>query len=119
MADLDKWDDVSKIEVTSQTQLSDDTGSGKKAIIRAFEFKANTAAFKAHTPTKQELLLYHQRGIEALLWADGFKVMEEVPPRVSISKNKKKYAIFIGAEPRAGMTVLEKPKTLSQIANNL
>lgn len=117
--EIEKWDDVSKIEVASNTQLADDTGHGKTAVIRMFEFKASPEAFKIHKPTKQELLISHQQFIENQLWADGFRVMLEVPPRVSISKNKKKYAIFIGAEPRSGMTVLEKPKTLTQIANNL
>lgn len=119
MADFDKYDDVSKIEVASQTQLADDTGSGKTAVIRMFEFKANPEAFKLHKPTKQELLLSHQKFIENQLWTDGFHLMHDAKPRVSISKNKRKYAIFVGAEPRSGMTVLERPKTLTQIANNL
>lgn len=119
MADFDKYDDVSQLEVASKTQLTDDTGHGKTAVIRMFEFKANPEAFKAHKPSKQELLISHQGFIENQMWSDGFKVMHEVPPRISISKNKKKYAIFIGAEPRSGMVVAERPKTLTQIANNL
>lgn len=119
MADFDKYDDVSQLEVASQTQLTDDTGHGKTAVIRMFEFKANKEAFKAHTPTKQELFFYHQKLIETQLWADGFAIMYDSPPRVSINKRKTKYAIFVGAEPRNGMVVTERPKTLTQIANNL
>lgn len=119
MADFDRYDDVSELQVSAKTQLSDDQGDGKVAIIRMFEFKADPVAFKKHTPTKQELLLSHQAFIEKQLWADGFRIMYDSPPRVSISKNKKKYALFIPAEPQKGMMVNERPKTLTQIANNL
>lgn len=117
--EIEKWDDVSQLEVSSQTQLTDDTGHGKTAVIRMFEFKANKEAFKAHVPTKQELFLSHQQFIENQLWGDGFSIMYDSPPRVSINKRKTKYAIFVGAEPRNGMVVAERPKTLTQIANNL
>lgn len=119
MANGNEWDDVSQIEVASKTQLTDDTGEGKAAIIRMFEFKADPVVFKQHTPTKQELLLSHQAFIEKQLWTDGFKIMYDSSPRISISKNKKKYAIFIAAEPQKGMMINERPKTLTQIANNL
>lgn len=114
----ENWDDVSNIEAQSTTVLEDDRGHGGAAIIRMFEFAANPEAFKQHTPTKQELFNYHAKGIEIQLWADGFNVMPEVEPRVILNKRKTKYSIFVGAQPRAGMTVLEKPRTLSEIAHN-
>ena len=91
MANGNEWDDVSEIQAEAKTQLSDDTGHGKTAVIRMFEFKANPEVFKAHKPTKAELLLGHQTFIENMVWADGFTLRREVPPRISISKNKKKY----------------------------
>lgn len=45
------------------------------------------------------------------------KIMDEVNPRVTISKNKKKYRIFVGARPQKGHILTEVPKTLAQIAH--
>ena len=112
-----EWDDISKIETESETHLEDDVGYGDAAIIRMFEFAANPVAFKQHTPTKQELFNYHYKQIELALWADGMKVLPEVNPKVTISKNKKKYRIFIGAVPMKGHILQERPQTLSQIAH--
>ncbi len=113
----ENWNDISKVETTSETHLEDDKGYGEAAIIRMFEFAANPEAFKQHTPTKQELFNYHHKQIEITLWGDGMKVIPEVTPRVTISKNKKKYRIFVGAKPMKGHILQEQPKTLSQIAH--
>lgn len=114
----ENWDDVSQIKTTSTTPLEADVGYGHAAIIRCFEFAANPEVFKQHKPTKQELFNYHSKAIEIQLWGDGFNVMPDVSPKIVISKNKKKYRIFVGARPKEGMSVLERPKTLSQIAHN-
>lgn len=111
-------DNIFKAETTSQTHLEDDEGVGDAAIIRMFEFSANPEAFKQRTPTKQELFNYHHKQIEITLWGDGMKIMEEVNPRVTISKNKRKYRIFVGAKPQRGHILTERPKTLAQIAHN-
>lgn len=106
------------LETESQTHLEDDEGTGDAAIIRMFEFKVNPESFKQFTPTEQELFNSHYKGIEAILWRDGMSVLPEVNPRVTFSKNKKKYRIFIGAKPAKGHLLMEKPKTLSQIAKS-
>lgn len=106
------------LNTESETHLEDDKGNGDAAIIRMFEFKVNPEAFKAITPTEQELFASHERGIAALLWRDGMTPLESVTPRITFSKNKKKYRIFVGAKPAKGHLLMEQPKTLSQIANN-
>lgn len=106
------------LSTESETHLEDDEGTGDAAIIRMFEFKVNPEAFKQFTPTEQELFNTHYKGIESLLWRDGMKVMPEVEPRLTFSKNKKMYRIFIGAKPMKGHLLTEKPKTLSEIARS-
>lgn len=106
------------LETESQTHLEDDEGTGDAAIIRMFEFKVNPEAFKQITPTEQELFASHERGIAALLWRDGMTPLDTVTPRITFSKNKKTYRIFIGAKPAKGHLLQERPKTLSQIAKN-
>ena len=115
-SNMDKWSDVSKIQTASETHLEDDPGEGGAAIIRCFEFAPNPEVFKQHKPTKQELFNSHAKGIEIMLWRDGMSVMPEVEPRVTIGK--KKYRIFVGAQPMKGHLLREKPKTLTEIAQN-
>lgn len=110
------WD-VQQAEVHSDVQLSEDTGFGGAVIVRAFEFHANPEAFRIHTPTAQELFNSHLMQIEQSLMVDGMKVMTDVAPRVKVSKDKTKYKITVGAEPMKGQTLLERPKTLTQIVN--
>lgn len=112
-----------RVEVESTTKLQDDHGIGNPLIIRAFEFRANPQAFKLYTPTAQQLFNYHYKGIEAMLWSDGLIPVEGIEPRLIFSKgskdskSKKGYRIFITCMPLRGQTVLEKPLTLSEIAN--
>jgi hypothetical protein len=110
---------ASQMDTTSKTTLEEDKGYGEAAIIRMFEFAANPEAFRQHTPTKQELFNTHYKGIEVMLWKDGLKVMPEVDPKVTINSKKTKYRIFVGAKAQRGQQILERPKTLSQIAHNL
>lgn len=106
------------LNTESETHLEDDTGEGDAAIIRMFEFKVNKEAFAQYTPTEQELFASHERGIAALLWRDGMTPLESVTPRITFSKNKKTYRIFIGAKPAKGHLLQERPKTLSEIAKS-
>lgn len=114
----ENWEDVSKLEVESDTKLEEDVGKGTPVVIRCFEFKANKTAFKQHKPTKQELFTYHQKGIEIQLWADGLIATPAIEPKIKISKKGDKYLIFVGAIPRHGQTVIEQPKTLAELAHN-
>lgn len=112
---LDKWEGE-EVMVESDTKLEADTGTGPVVILRTFEFGANPQVFKTHPPTNQELFDSHLKGIQAMLWSDGLKPMEEIEPRLIFSKNKKKYRIFVGCKPLLGQIVLERPQTLSEIA---
>ena len=113
----DKWDDVSKLEVQSETKLEQDTGRGKSVVIRCFEFAANPEAFKQRKPSKQELIESHRKGIEIMLWRDGLRPIEGAAVRIIVNKKKTKYRIFVGAEPSLGNVLLEQTKTLSQLAH--
>lgn len=106
---------ASQIEAQSDTKLEDDTGYGKAIVIRMFEFAINPNGWP-NKPTKQELFNAHLHGIEVMLWRDGLKVMTDVEPRLSIGK--KKYRIWVAAEPARGHLLNETPKTLSQLAAN-
>lgn len=111
-----KWD-INDASAESDTKLEYDTGHGGAAIIRRFVFAANPMAFKIHVPSKQELFNYHMKQIEIMLWQDGMKLMTDVEPRLSISKNKKNYTIFVGAVPQKGHILTQTPQTLSQITS--
>lgn len=109
--------DVKQGEVHSDTHLEDDTGTGKKIVIRSFDFRANPAAFKDHTPSKQELFNAHAKQIEIILWKDGLQVMHEVKPQLKLSKNRLYYRIVVGAEARLGEHFNDKALTLAQAAH--
>lgn len=110
--------DVTSVEAKSeQTHIEDDTGHGEATVIRCFTFGMNPTVFVEHRPTKQELFNAHLRGIEMALFADGLKVFDEVPPRVSFDADKKQYNIFVAARPRKGYLLHERPQTLREIIN--
>ncbi len=107
--------ETQEVAAKSDVFLEDDHGTGAAAIIRVFEFSANPETFKMHTPTTQELFNAHVQQIKLMLWGDGLEVMEEVTPRLKISKNKKNYRIIIGCRPRVGQVLNDRPRTLSQL----
>lgn len=114
--------DVSTAESMSQTHLEDDVGHGEAAIIRCFEFGMNPEAFQnarsaGMQVTKQDLFNYHHKGIEMALWKDGMKIIPESHPEVLIDEKAMKYKIFVGARPRRGHLLLQKPQTLREIAH--
>lgn len=114
---ISQWetDDISKVEATSETHLEDDKGEGGPVILRVFEFAANPAAFREHKPTKQELFSHHAKGIEAMLWSDGLRVVHEHDPKISVNRRKTKYRIFVAATPARGHLLHASPQTLSDI----
>lgn len=113
--------DVKQGEVHSDIKLEEDIGHGKPIIIRSFDFKANPAAFRERTPSKQELFNAHAKQIEIVLWKDGLKVMPDVKPQLTLSKNRKFYRIVVGAEADKGNIITsldqDKMQTLSQAAH--
>lgn len=113
--DTDGSWEVSTLDAQSTTNLESDEGIGSAVIVRMFEFAANPEAFAIHTPSKQELFNAHLKGIEVMLWRDGLKIMTDVEPKLTISKKKDKYRIWVGAEPAKGHLLRERPQTLGQI----
>lgn len=107
--------DVQQGEVHSDVRLEDDKGIGQAVVLRHFDFSANPEAFRAHTPSKQELFNAHKNQIYALLMADQLKVFEEVSPKIILDKKKRGYRIIVAALP-FGMNRTHIP-TLSEIAN--
>lgn len=111
----DKRWNANTVEATSDVHLEDDHGEGAAAIIRVLEFSANPEMFRQYTPSKQELFNAHAQQIKMMLWGDGLEVMEEVAPKLTISKNKKKYRVIIGCKPRIGQTLVDRPRTLAEL----
>lgn len=109
------------VTVDSGVTLEDDLGTGEAIILRTFEFGANPQTFRDHFqkygeyPPLQSIFTSHIKGITNLLWTDGLSPAEEIIPQVIVSKKMDKYFIIVGARPRLGQAVLEKPKTLSEI----
>lgn len=124
--DFEKKDvnwDAKGIEVSSETNLEQDTGYGKTVIIRNFKFKIDSDVLTKYVvatnsyPDKQMLFNSVLKFIETSLWQDGMKVYPDVEPRVTISDFYTHFDVFVGALPNQGQRVLEKPKTLSEIVN--
>ena len=99
----------------SETKLEDDKGVGREIVLRRFRFASNPQI--KQLPAAQELFNSHLKGIQGMLWSDGWRPIDGMEPRLIFSKSKRNYDIFIACEPMLGQTVLEKPQTLSQIAH--
>jgi len=90
-----------------------DPASGKPLIIRSFDFRMNPEV--KQMPNKQELFSAHSKQIMSLLWGDGFRPYEGASPRVAIDMKRRTYRIVVVAEPRLNTTVIETPRSLSQM----
>lgn len=106
-----------EVEVHSDPLI--DSGSGKPVIIRMFEFAANPEILKQEKPTKQQLFDNHAAQIRSFLWRDGLQPYEGVSPKVSTSKKREKYRIFVACEPKPGVVLLERPKKLQDLTKPL
>lgn len=109
--------DVASVEAKSHTRLDHDKGEGEATIIRCFTFGMNPEAIVQYRPTKQDLFNSHVHGIEIALFADGLKIFDEVPPRITFDIDKKQYSIFVAARPRNGYFLQARPQTLTEIAH--
>ena len=94
-----------------------DPGTGETVSIRLFEFKMNPLMFKQQID-KQALFNAHSKQIATILWSDGLRPLESVPPRVIISSKKGSYLIFVPCEKRTGTFFSEKPKLLQNFLKN-
>lgn len=112
-----KWQ-AQELGVNSNVPLVD-AGTGKPYIIRRFEFKFDPSLLndiknkKRPVPTQQELFNSNWRQIEITLWGDGLIVRKDIEPRVLVFK--KHYQIILLCEPRMGVMVIDKPRTLQEL----
>lgn len=104
-------------EVTahSDTRITDDTGTGQEVVLRFFDFAADDAVFRATRPTAQQLFDSHRKGMEDLLWSDGFTPIREIEPRLLFSKDGRYYRFAVPCIPSTGNSLLEKTRTLSEL----
>lgn len=86
-----------------------DPGEGKAVFLRIYEFKRNPAV---QLPSQQEIFNAHWNQIRDFLWKDGLRAIEGISPRIVITGDT--YRIFTAAEAKAGVTILETPKTLQK-----
>lgn len=106
------------IEVQSDTKLEADQGEGDPYILRTFNFALDPVLMKERKPNPQELFNAFSRGIEAMLWGDGLTVVSELEPRLIFTKKKTHVLIMVWAKPRMGQSILENPKTLTEIISD-
>lgn len=100
-------------EVHSDTRLEDDEGDGRPIILRQFEYRFPPGIQRI--PTAEEILTTgYKKFLESQLYfVDELDLVME--PKVVI--NKKGFRIFATCQARKGSLVLEKPRTLKQIAD--
>src|SRR6185436_18925185 len=111
-----KWR-AQELGVNSNVPLVDE-GKGSKYILRRFEFKFNPQFVKDLKDgktklDKQDLFNSNWRQIEITLWGDGLIPRKDIEPRVLIFK--KHYQIILLCEPRMGVMVAEKARTLQEL----
>lgn len=104
------------LAVKSDTPLVDDA-SGKKIIVRLFDFNWIKGIKKSEIEqlkqNKQEIFNAHATYIKSFLWKDGLNALENQDPKLIF--NKKGYRIAVVCEPRVGLSIFDKPKTLQTI----
>lgn len=109
--------ELSSVETQSETNLENDTGTGRAVVMRTYTFKLNKDIFKNYVPSKQELFDSHVKGIEMHLWRDGLVLAKEYEPHILFNK-KDTYSIFIVATPSTKDVLLESTQTLSEIIHS-
>lgn len=114
--DKQKWK-AQEVGVNSNVPLVD-AGTGKEYVIRQFDFHFNPEIVKkvikkGYPVDKQSIFNAHWREIQLILWKDGLRAYEGVEPRMLIGK--KKYKIILVCEPKLGVMVADKAKTLQEV----
>ena len=104
------------LAVTADTALID-SGTGKKVIIRKFDFEWNKGMklqdLERIQNDKQGFFNMHAKYIKDFLWKDGLSVLENQDPKMIF--NKKGYIIAVACEARFGVSIFEKGQTLQDI----
>src|SRR3990167_4730429 len=94
-----------------------DSATGKKVIIRTFDFewkKGMKIEDKMNAQyNKQEFFNSHAKYIRDFLWKYGLSILESQDPKVMF--NKKGYRIAVACEARFGVSIFDKPTTLQDI----
>ena len=104
------------LAVKADTALID-SGTGKKVIIRKFEFewddKIKPEDKMNAEYNKQGFFNSHAKYIKDFLWKDGLSVLENQDPKMVF--NKKGYMIVVACEAKFGVSIFEKGMTLQDI----
>lgn len=91
-----------------------DDGSGKRVILRRFDFELPPYPVEQR-PTKEKLLQFHKSKILVFLWKDELEPIEEF--KITIAKNYKRFRIFVKCKAKQGSLILKEPLLLQQVAN--
>ena len=101
------------LAVKADTPLID-SATGKKLIVRLFDFKWSKGANIAQAKNnKQDFFNSHAKYIKDFLWKDGLSYREDHDPKMIF--NKTGYRIAVLCEARLGLNIFEKGKTLQDI----
>ena len=107
-----EWTDQD-LAVKADTPLID-SATGKKLIVRIFDFKWNKGAdIKQAKNDKQGFFNSHAKYIKDFLWKDGLSVRDDHDPKMIF--NKTGYRIAVLCEARLGLNIFEKGRTLQDI----
>lgn len=90
-----------------------DQGIGKKVLIRIFEFTMNPL-LKNMPIDRQDLFNNHAKQIATILWGDGLRPLDSIPPRVILDREKNIYRIFVTCEAKTGTMFADKTRNLSE-----
>ena len=85
-----------------------DPGGGGVNVIRVFSFKMSPD--RKYFPGKQALFSAHTKQIETILWGDGLRPLDSVPPRVIIDNKKGLYQIFVPCGAAKGVIFSQKDR---------
>lgn len=118
IAEEGEWVDKD-LAVKADTPLVD-AGTGKKLIVRVFDFqwkKGMKTEDKMNAQNNKQLFFNsHAKYIKDFLWKDGLSILENQDPKLEF--NKKGYRIAVLCEARFGVSIFEKPTTLQNIFKN-
>ncbi len=94
-----------------------DTATGKKLIVRVFEFawKTGMKADKVVEAVNNKQFFFngHAKYIKDFLWKDGLVIREDHDPKMNFDQNGYKIAVL--CEARLGLNIFEKGRTLQDV----
>ena len=114
IAEGSEWTDQD-LAVKADTPLVD-AGTGKKMIIRLFDFKFDPSkkdAIKIAKLNKQGFFNSHAKYIKDFLWKDGLRVVDNQDPKLIFKGNG--YRIAVVCQASSGVFIDQKGQTLQDI----